>query len=125
MAGERRDLDGRSDPAVEKRQLERMPLDEQVSGEVMVFQPMTIRDISQTGAQIQTTVPLQCGSVHDFRLSLGGSAVMVRGRVAYCHIGELTDAAALYRSGVAFVEPSPHTASAIVNFVAAIRNTRS
>lgn len=102
-----------------------MALAEQVKGEVMVFQPMTILDISQAGAQIQTGFPLRFDSLHDFRLSLGDRAVIVKGRVAYCHIGELTDHTALYRSGVEFVEPSPHAAATIANFVAAIQNTRS
>lgn len=103
----------------DKRGSERVVLDVHVRGEVMVFQPMTILDISPGGAQIHTEFALQVDSLRDFRLSLGDRAVIVKGRVAYCHVGELTEATALYRSGVAFVELSPHTAEAIAEFVSA------
>jgi hypothetical protein len=122
---DRRESDARTAAAVEKRERERLRLDGPLRGEVMVFQPMTILDISQIGAQIQTAFALQFGSEHDFLLSLGQRAVIVKGRVAYCHISELTDSAASYRSGVAFVETSPAAASAILDFVSAIQYRRS
>jgi hypothetical protein len=105
----------------EMRDRERVPLAGQVTGEVMVFQPMTILDISHGGAQVETPFPLQLDSLHDFRLSLGDRSVVVKGRIAHCHIGELTESAALYRTGVEFIEPSEHARSAIAMFVAAIR----
>ena len=43
----------------------------QLEGAVMVFQPMTVVDISHNGAQIETPFPLQLDSLHEFRLSLG------------------------------------------------------
>lgn len=107
--------------AGDKRDLERVPLEGQVQGEVMVFQPMTILDISLGGAQIETAFALQLDSVHDFRLSLGDRSVVVKGRIAHCHIGELTDVAALYRTGVEFVEVSEHARGAILVFVAAMK----
>ncbi len=105
----------------EKRDRERVPLAGQVTGEVMVFQPMTILDISHGGAQIETPFPLQLDSLHDFRLSLGDRSVVVKGRIAHCHIGELTETAALYRTGVEFIEPSEHARNAIAMFVQAIK----
>lgn len=111
--------------AGDKRDLERIPLDEQVQGEVMVFQPMTILDISLGGAQIETAFALQLDSLHDFRLSLGDRSVVVKGRIAHCHIGELTDVAALYRTGVEFVDLSEHARGAITIFVAAMKRARS
>ena len=109
----------------DKRDLERVPLSGQVRGEVMVFQPMTILDISLGGAQIETAFPLQLASLHDFRLSLADRSVVVRGRIAHCHIGELTDVTALYRSGVEFVALSDHAQSAIADFVRAVMFSRS
>ena len=111
--------------AGDKRDLERIPLDEQVQGEVMVFQPMTILDISLGGAQIETAFALQLDSLHDFLLSLGDRSVVVKGRIAHCHIGELTDVAALYRTGVEFVDLSEHARGAITVFVAAMKRARS
>ena len=105
----------------EKRDRERLPLAGQVTGEVTVFQPMTILDISHGGAQIETPFPLQLDSLHDFRLTLGDRSVVVKGRIAHCHVGELTETAALYRTGVEFIEPSDHARVAISLFVQAIR----
>ena len=109
----------------DKRDRERVPLEGQVRGEVMVFQPMTILDISIGGAQIETAFALQLDSLHDFRLSLGDRSVVVKGRIAHCHIGELTDVAALYRTGVEFVELSDHARAAITDFVIATKYSRS
>ena len=52
------------------RERERVPILGSLRGEVMVFQPMTILDISRGGAQIETAFPLQLDSLHDFRLTL-------------------------------------------------------
>ena len=91
----------------------------------MVFQPMTILDISIGGAQIETAFALQLDSLHDFRLTLGSRSVIVKGRIAHCHIGQLTDVSALYRSGVEFVDLTEHAHSAINDFVAATKYSRS
>ena len=109
----------------DKRDRERVPLEEEVRGEVMVFQPMTILDISTGGAQIESAFALQLDSLHDFRLSLGDRSVVVKGRIAHCHIGELTDVAAFYRTGVEFVELSDHARNAITDFVLATKHARS
>ena len=108
-----------------KRDRERVPLEGQVRGEVMVFQPMTILDISVGGVQIETAFALQLDSLHDFRLSLGDRSVVVKGRVAHCHIGELTDVAAHYRTGIEFVDLSDHARNAISDFVLAMKYAQS
>jgi hypothetical protein len=117
--------DKRADMAGNKRDRERVPLEGQVRGEVMVFQPMTILDISVGGAQIETAFALQLDSIHDFRLSLGDRSVVVKGRVAHCHIGELTDVAAYYRTGIEFVDLSDHARNAISDFVLAMKYAQS
>jgi hypothetical protein len=113
--------DNTADMPGNKRDRERLPLEGQVSGEVMVFQPMTILDISIGGAQIETSFALQLYSMHDFRLTLADRSVIVKGRIAHCHIGELTDVAAFYRTGVEFVDLSDHARNAISDFVAATK----
>ncbi len=114
-----------ADMAGNKRDRERVPLEGQVRGEVMVFQPMTILDISVGGAQIETAFALQLDSLHDFRLSLGDRSVVVKGRVAHCHIGELTDISAFYRTGIEFVDLSDHARNAIGDFVLAMKYAQS
>lgn len=87
----------------------------------MVFQPMTVLNISYQGVQIETPFPLQLDSLHQFRLTLGDLAVVVRGRIANCRVSEVVDEAASYRSGVEFVEPSEHVVIGLASFVEALR----
>ena len=107
-----------------KRDTERIPVPG-LHGEVKVFQPMTILDISHGGAQVETPFPLQVDSLHDFRLSLGDRSVVVKGRVAHCHVEELREGMAIYRTGVEFIEPSEHVQTAVSDFVEALRAARN
>jgi hypothetical protein len=107
-----------------KRDNERVSVPAPLYGEVKVYQPMTILDVSNGGAQIETPFALQLDSLHDFRLSLGERSIVVKGRIANCHIGELKDGIVLYRTGVEFIETSGHVQSAIVHFVEALKLIR-
>ena len=62
-----------------KRDTERVPVPSPLYGEVKVFQPMTILDVSRGGAQIETPFALQLDSLHDFRISLGSAQWWSRG----------------------------------------------
>ena len=106
------------------RDNERVPVPS-LAGEVKVYQPMTILDISNGGAQIETPFALQLDSLHDFRLSLGDHSIVVKGRIAHCHIGELKQGGILYRTGVEFVEVSDHVRSAVEDFVRALKQARN
>jgi hypothetical protein len=106
------------------RDKERVSVPAPLYGEVKVYQPMTILDISNGGAQIETPFALQLDSLHDFRLSLGERSIVVKGRIANCHIGELKNGIVLYRTGVEFIEASGHVQSAIVHFVEALKLIR-
>jgi PilZ domain len=107
-----------------KRDTERVPVPAPLYGEVKVYQPVTVLDISKGGAQIETPFALHLDSLHDFRLSLGERSIVVKGRIAHCHIGELKEGVALYRSGVEFIENSEHVQSAIESFVDALKLAR-
>ena len=107
-----------------KRDNERVAVPSPLSGEVQVYQPMTILDISRGGARIETPFALQLDSLHDFRLSLGERSIVVKGRIAHCHIGELKEGIILYRTGVEFIEVSGHVQSAITHFVEALKLVR-
>jgi len=107
-----------------KRDKERVPTIGQLEGAVMVFQPMTILDISHGGAQVETPFPLQLDSLHEFRLSLVDRSVVVKGRIAHCYVGELRNDVTVYRTGVEFVEPSEPVRLAIAHFVDALRASR-
>ncbi len=103
------------------RDSERVPIPGQVTGEVTVYEPMTILDLSDRGAQVETKFPLQLDSLHEFRLSLGSRSVVVKGRIAHCQIGELHEGTVLYRSGIEFIEPTEHALAAVHAFVEAIK----
>jgi len=103
------------------RDSERVPTAGQVTGEVTVYEPMTILDLSDRGAQVETTFALHLYSLHEFRLSLGERSVVVKGRIAHCQIGELQEGGILYRTGIEFIEPSDHAVAAIHAFVEALK----
>src|SRR3954447_1360496 len=104
------------------RDSERIPTSGQVSGEVTIYEPMTILDLSDRGAQVETKFPLHLDSLHEFRLSLGARSVVVKGRIAHCQVGDLREGGTiLYRTGIEFIEPSEHAIAAIHAFVEALK----
>jgi hypothetical protein len=111
-------------PRGNQRDTERIPILGELHGEVMIFQPMAIREISLGGAQIETGFPLHLDSLHDFRLSLGDRSVVVKGRVAYCQISDVDQELVRYRSGLEFIEPSERVQAVISEFIEAIKDGR-
>jgi hypothetical protein len=109
----------------EKRQGERVPMLGELYGEVMVFQPMLVRDISRGGVTVETRFPLQIDSLHDVRLTLGGKSVVVKGRVVHSHISDVDQDIVMYRTGLEFVEPSRPVMEAIVKFIETVKANRS
>ena len=109
---------------IHNRESERIEILGDLHGEVMIFQPMAIKQISRGGAQVETGFALQVDSLHDFRLTLGDRSVVVKGRVAHCRISDVEEELVLYRSGIEFVEPSDSVLGVIEEFVAAIRDGR-
>ena len=112
------------DSSDNKREGERIEILGELRGEVMVFQPIAIKEISIGGAQIETVVPLQLNSLHDFRLTLGDSSLVVKGRVAHCRISDVDQELVTYRSGVEFIEPSERVSTVIQEFIEAVKTGR-
>lgn len=110
--------------AGDKRDTERVTILGELHGEVMVFQPVAIKQISRGGAQVESVFPLQLDSLHEFRLTLGGQSVVVKGRVAHCTITDVEQEAVVYLSGIEFVEPSELVSDAISQFIDAILSGR-
>jgi PilZ domain len=109
----------------DKRDSDRIPVLGDLRGEVMVFQPVAVKEISRGGAQVETAFPLHVDSLHEFRLSLGDRSVVVKGRVAHSRITDVDQDLVLYRSGIEFIEPNEHVAAAIADFVNALKNARA
>ncbi len=111
-------------PGGQKRDAERFRILGELHGEVMVFQPLALKEISRGGALVETGFPLQLDSLHDFRLTLGDRSVVVKGRVAHCFISDVDQELVVYRSGVEFVEVLERVAAVIDEFITAIKDGR-
>lgn len=104
----------------DKRDTDRIEILGELRGEVKVFAPMSIKQISRGGAQVETAFPLQLDSLHEFRLTLGERFVVVKGRIAHCRISDVDQEIVTYRAGIEFIEVSEHVQDAIVEFIGAI-----
>jgi hypothetical protein len=111
-------------PDDNKRDTDRIQILGELHGEVMIFQPMTIKEVSHGGAQIETGFPLHLDSLHEFRLTLGERSIIVKGRVAHCSISDVEQEVIIYRSGIEFVEPSERVNTVITDFIAAVQDGR-
>ena len=76
----------------------------------MVFQPLSIKEISHGGCLVETSFPLHLNSLHDIRLTLGEQSIVLKGRVAHCRISDVDQEVVHYKSGVEFIEPSDRRA---------------
>jgi hypothetical protein len=90
----------------------------------MVFQAMAVKEISVSGAQVETTFPLHLDSLHDLRLTLGDRSIVVKGRVVHCSISDVEQEGVVYRSGIEFIEPSDRVHGVIAGFIDAVRAGR-
>lgn len=95
-----------------------------LQGEVMVYQPMAVREISHGGAQVETSFPLQLDSLHEMRLELGDSSVVVKGRVVHSSIADMDREFVTYRSGLEFIQLSSGTRDVIAHFIQAVTRGR-
>jgi PilZ domain-containing protein len=103
---------------------ERIQILGELRGEVMVFQAITVIEISRGGVQIESAFPLQVDSLHEFRLALGDRSVVVKGRVVHCSISDVGQENVRYRSGVEFVDASDRVDGVVADFMAALLDGR-
>ena len=108
----------------DKREAERVPILGEVRGDMKVFQPMHVRDISKTGVTVETPFPLHLDSLFDIRLTLGDTPVVVKGRVIHSRISDIDQHAVVYRAGLELVDPSPSASRAIEEFLGTVKGDR-
>ena len=108
----------------DQRSGERVQILGDLHGEVMVFQPMAIRELGYGGALVETSFPLQLDSLHDVRLTLGDRSVVLKGRVAHSRISDVEQEVVLYSSGLEFTEPPARVRSVITEFLQAVKDGR-
>src|SRR4051812_13604582 len=92
-----------------------------LQGEIMVFEPMRVTEISLEGATVETRAPLHLNSLHGMRLTLGERSVVVKGRVVHSRISDVDQDLVTYRSGLEFVDASEAVAAVIADFLEAVR----
>jgi hypothetical protein len=113
-----------AEPPDEKRDRERVEILGELHGEVMIFQPLSIKEISHGGCLVETAFQLHLNSLHDIRLTLGDRSDVLKGRVAHCRISDVEQEIVHYRSGIEFIEPSERISGVIKEFIAAIKSGR-
>jgi hypothetical protein len=112
------------DVSDEKRDGERLTVLGDLFGEVMVLEPMLIKEIGIGGATIETRFPLHLNSLHDLRVMLGDLSIVVKGRVVHSHISDVDQDVVTYKTGIEFVEPTDRVVNAIADFLDGVRATR-
>ena len=108
----------------DKRDRERIEILGELHGEVMLFQPLSIKEISRGGCLVETAFQLHLNSLHDVRLTLGERSIVLKGRVAHCHISDVDQEIVTYRSGIEFIEPSDRVLAVVADFLDALKSDR-
>jgi len=106
---------------------ERLPILGHLGGEITViepFTPFTVIALGPRGATIDTRFPLVIDSLHQLRLHLEDTAVVVHGRVVHSYINEIATEGVAYRSGLEFVDPPDHVVLALTAYVVALKAAR-
>jgi PilZ domain len=109
----------------DKRDTERVLILGDLKGEIMIFEPLQIKEISRGGASVETRFPLSLNSLHDLRLTLGSKSIVLKGRVAHSRISDVDQEIVTYRSGIEFVEASDRVRAVIAEFLATLKAHRS
>ena len=109
----------------DRRAGERIAILGNLTGEVMVYQPMTITEIGVGCASVEATYPLHLDSLHDLRLTLGNQSIVLKGRVVQSHVTDMDQEAVIYRSGLEFVEASERVTGVIANYITELKTHRS
>jgi hypothetical protein len=108
-----------------KREAERVPMLGQLTGEIMVFEPMSVTQLSVKGLAVDTRVPLHLNSLHEMRLTLGSLPVVVKARVVHSHISDVDQDIVTYHSGLEFIELPDRVRNAIAEFLDLVKAQRS
>ena len=97
----------------------------QLVGEVMVFEPMAVTQLSVKGLGVETRFPLHLNSLHDMRLTLRSQPVVVKARVVHSRISDVDQDVVTYRTGMEFVDVTERAMDAIADFLDTVKADRS
>ena len=103
---------------------ERVTIAGNLQGEVLVYQPMTLTEISLAGALRETSFALSVDSSHELRLALGPTPVMATAQVIHSRIIQIEGGRLTYQSEIEFIAPSDAVIDAINGLLAELRGTK-
>ena len=109
----------------QQREYDRVPMLGQLVGEIMVFEPMAVTQLSVKGLAVDTRFPLHLNSLHEMRLTLGALPVVVKARVVHSHISEVDQDVVTYHSGMEFAELPDRVRAAIDEFLVNVKAHRA
>ena len=109
----------------DKRDAERVLILGDLQGEIMVFQPLQIKEMSRGGASVETAFPLALNSLHELRLTLGPKSIVLKGRVVHSRISDVDQEIVTYRSGLEFVDAPDPIKHVINEFLETLKANRS
>ena len=112
-------------PNIPRRASERVPIRGGLHGDIMVFEPLLVREVSMLGASIETSFPMHIDSLHEVRLTLDDVSVVLKGRIAHSRVGDVNQDVVTYRTGLEFVEPSEAVLKVLADFLDGIKADRS
>ena len=112
-------------PEAPKRTSERVPIRGDLRGDIMVFEPLLVREVSTRGASIETSFPMHLDSLHEIRLTLGDVSVVLKGRIAHSRVSDITQDVVTYRTGLEFVEPSEPVLKVLADFLEGLKAGRA
>jgi hypothetical protein len=108
----------------DKRDGERLAILGELQGAATIAQPLSVKELSRGGAQIEASYPLQLNSLHEFKLMLGDRPIVVKGRVVHCQVTDINGDHVVYRSGIQFIDPPDWASQAITQFLEDVRAGR-
>jgi hypothetical protein len=107
-----------------QRDSERVPILGALQGEVKVYQPITVQQVSTGGMLVETLFPLHLDALYDFRLTLRDHSIVVKGRVAHSRIIDVDQDIVMYHSGIEFIEPSEPVQGTIAALVEELKSVQ-
>jgi len=97
----------------EQRRDARLPVEGSLTGDITVATPLVVTQISAGGVLVETERPLRLESLHEIRLSVDGTSLVVSGRVVHSRVVDLAADTLIYESGLEFINPSLHAQNAL------------
>jgi hypothetical protein len=111
-------------PNIPKRASERVPIRGELHGDIMVFEPLLVREVSTLGASIETSFPMHLDSLHEVRLTLDDVSIVLKGRIAHSRVSDVNQDVVTYRTGLEFVEPSEAVLKVLADFLDRLKADR-